>query len=98
MIKYRYPEERKTVLFFADMLNNDEIKTIIERGEVKNRVEARLLSIFFWIMVDKSATEKPKIPFDGSTQYWLEKLNISIGGYLERAGYEEIWDQESDNA
>ena len=38
------------------------------------------------------------MPFDGSSEYWCEKLVFSISGYLEDAGYETEWRAVADKA
>ena len=98
MINYSYEEEEKVALFFANELGDTIAKEIIQKGEVTNDAEATHLSKFFWAMINKSAEGTIEFPFDGSSQYWTEKLYNSIGGYLERAGYEDQWNDEIDNA
>jgi hypothetical protein len=38
------------------------------------------------------------LPCEGSPEYWTEKLYNSIGGYLEKVGYGQEWDEEVDKA
>ena len=49
-------------------------------------------------MVNRSAEGGLALPCEGSSQYWAEKLYNSFGGYLERAGYEEQWNEEMEKA
>lgn len=98
MIEYRYDEEKTVALFLADLLGDEPAKGIIQKGGVANADEATHLSKFFWAMVNKSADGGVELPCEGSTQYWTEKLYNSIGGYLERAGYEAQWNEEIDRA
>jgi hypothetical protein len=98
MIQYKYPEEKQVALIFADALDDDVSKEIIERGKINSKAEAVRLSQFFWAMVDLSAQRVIKLPFDGSTEYWTEKLYNSLGGYMIRAGFAEEWDEEVDKA
>jgi hypothetical protein len=98
MIKYKYEEEKIVALFLAEELGDSVAKGIIEKGEVSNEVEATHLCKFFWAMVNRSADGNINLPCEGGSQYWTEKLYNSIGGYLERAGYERIWNDEVDNA
>jgi len=98
MIKYSYDEEKIVTLYFADLLSNAGAKNIILQGFVSSSEEATILSKFFWQMVNKSAEGDVNLPCKGSSQYWTEKLYNSIGGYLEKAGYEKEWDTEIDNA
>ena len=98
MIKYRYEEEKIVALFLADVLQDELAKSIIQKGDVANADEATHLSKFFWKMVNISAEGEVELPCEGSSQYWTEKLYNSIGGYLERAGYETQWNEEIDKA
>ena len=91
MIDYSYDEEKLMALFFADLLHDELARKIIEAGVVANSAEATHLSQFFWRMIDASAVfkrDKKPMPFEGSSEYWCEKLTFSISGYLEDAGYE----------
>ena len=88
-------------LFFADLLHDELARKIIEAGAVANSAEATHLSQFYWRMVDASAAfkrDKKSLPFEGSSEYWCEKLGNSFGGYLERAGYKNEWMTEVDKA
>lgn len=49
-------------------------------------------------MVNKSAEDGLILPCEGSSEYWIEKLYNSLGGYLEKAGYEKEWNEEIDKA
>lgn len=98
MINYRYDEEKIVALFLADVLQDELAERIIQKGEVANADEAIHLSKFFWAMVNKSAEGGVELPCEGSAQYWTEKPYSSIGGYLERAGYETQWNEEIDRA
>lgn len=98
MIKYKYEEEKIVALYMAQELRDLLAKAIIEKGEVSNEAEATHLSKFFWAMVNLSADGNVTLPCEGGSQYWTEKLYNSIGGYLERAGYENIWNDEVDKA
>ncbi len=98
MIQYKYPEELQVALIFADALNDLEAKEIFEKGSVSSKTEAIHISKFFWKMVTLSAERSVSLPFEGSTEYWTEKLYNSLGGYLIRVGYSEEWNEEVDNA
>ena len=98
MIEYSYDEEKIVALYFADLLNNSDAKSIILKGAVSSSEEATILSKFFWQMVNKSAEGNVPLPCKGSSKYWTEKLYNSIGGFLENSGYEEEWNAEVDKA
>ena len=101
MIIYSYDEEKLMALIFADILNDSLTRKIIEAGVVANSREAIHLSKFYWRMIDAAVVfekEKKRLPFDGNSEYWTEKLGYSLSGYLENAGYGNEWDTEGDNA
>jgi len=98
MIEYSYDEEKLVALFLAEVLGDVLAKEIIQKGEVANKMEAIHLSKFFWAMVNKSAEGNLVLPCEGSSEYWTENLYNSIGGYLQRAGYEDQWNDEVDKA
>ncbi|TQV71332.1 hypothetical protein FKG94_19655 [Exilibacterium tricleocarpae] len=103
MIEFRYQEERAVALYFAELLGDAKASDLLETGVVSTSEDATHLSKFFWAMVNKSAAEKAKgknikLPCEGSSEYWTEKLYNSIGGYLESVGFGKEWDTEVDNA
>lgn len=101
MITHRFEQEKEVFIYFADQLGDHKAKAIIQSGMVNDANEARYLSQFFWRAVNKSVDikdNKEPWPFESGGEFWLEKLHNSIGGYLERAGYEDIWDDEVDKA
>ena len=83
MIRYRYDEEKLAALYFADLLNDELTRKIIEAGVVANSSEATHLSKLYWHMIDASAAfkrDKKSLPYEGSSEYWCEKLGNSLGG------------------
>jgi len=99
MITYKYEEEKIVALFFAKLLNDKKAESILNNGAVTSSEDATYISKFFWKMVDESVNNKNlELPCEGSAQYWTEKIYNTIGGHLERAGYEKEWDIEIDNA
>lgn len=98
MIEYSYEEEKIVALHFATLLNNSKAEKILKAGVVTSSEEATILSKFFWEMINKSAEGNIKLPCEGSSQYWTEKLYNTLGGYLENSGYEKEWNTEVDNA
>ena len=101
MITYKYDEEKLAALYFADLLHDELARKIIEAGMVANSAEATHLSQFYWRMIDASVVfkrDKKPMPFEGSSEYWTEKLGYSLGGYLKNAGYENEWMAEVDKA
>lgn len=99
MIKYRFEEEVQYAKYFAEKLNDAEALKIFELGKVQDKTQATYLSEFFWRMVDASIEEEnsgTELPWVEGTEFWNEKLMHSISGYLERAGFEQEWDEVSD--
>lgn len=98
MIPYKYPEEKIVALEFANLLGDEIATKILQKSFVESRDEAIHLSKFFWLMIARSAEGDVRLPCEGSSEYWTEKLYNSIGGYLEKAGYGAEWNEEIDNA
>ncbi|MGM8227756.1 hypothetical protein ACSV5M_14315 [Cellvibrio sp. ARAG 10.3] len=98
-IIYRFPEEIEFAKHYAEKLNDELTLSILNAGEVKNSAEARHLSMFFWHMVDRSIEDrnnKVLLPWPEGGEFWSEKLMYSFSGYLERAGFEDEWEEISD--
>ena len=79
MIAYSYKEEKIVALHFANRLNENVVKIIIENGSVKSSEEALLLSNFFWRMNAKAIVDDEQgieLPCEGSSEYWIEKFII----------------------
>lgn len=100
MITYKFPEEKEYVLHYAKKMNDLPALCILESGCVSSKDEAEYLSQFFWRMVDQSVEDEeqgvPSLHIE-SNEFWNEKLLYSISGYLERNGYEEVWEKVSDS-
>ncbi|MFO1369453.1 MAG: hypothetical protein U1F46_10700 [Marinagarivorans sp.] len=99
MITYKFPEEKKYIIHFAEKMGDKKIIHILESGKVESAQDAEYLSLFFWRMVDRSIEDDvhniPRL-FSESNEFWNEKIMYSIAGYLQRAGYEHIWEKISD--
>ncbi|MBU6950855.1 hypothetical protein [Hahella sp. HN01] len=99
MITFKFPEEKEYVSHYARKMNDSRALNILEAGEAGSEDEAEYLSRFFWRMVDKSIEDEeqgePSL-FVESNEFWNEKIMYSISGYLERQGYESIWEKVSD--
>ena len=99
-IIYKFPEEIEFAKHYAEKLNDEITLSILDAGEVKNSTEAKHLSMFFWNMVNKSVEDKNNkilLPWPEGGEFWSEKLLYSISGYLERAGFEDEWEEISDS-
>ena len=100
MIEFQTQEIKEFALFYAKRTGNTKAIEILENLEVANIEEANCISNFFWDLVDAAIKEQES----GNTQSWdhgqeflSEKVMYAISGYLERAGYENEWEQVSDS-
>ena len=100
MIDFQTQEVKEFALFYAQQSGNTKAVEIIERLEVSDTEEANCISNFFWDLVDAAVKDQGS----GATQKWdhgqeflSEKVMYAISGYLERAGYENEWEQVSDS-
>lgn len=99
MIEYQYKEEKDFAIHYAIELERQTVLSILNRGYVENKEEAKELSMFFWDMVDKSIEdEKSGVTnkWQDESKFWTEKLLQTISGHLEDSGYSEIWEEEVD--
>ena len=99
MIEYQFKEEKDFAIHYAKELNRQTVLSILNRGFVENKEEARALSVFFWDMVDKTIeAEKQGIiqEWNEGSKFWTEKLLQTFSGHLEASGYSDIWDEEVD--
>ncbi len=99
MIEYQFKEEKDFATFYAKELNRPIVLSILNRGRVESREEARELSAFFWDMVNKTIEEEKtglKHKWNEESKFWTEKLLQTLSGHLEALGYLDIWDEEVD--
>lgn len=94
MIPYKLPEEKKTILKYAKLLNDKTTESIIERDAILNEKEAVHLAEFYWKMINASNDEDKKI--GGNSEYILEKIIITFMAYFRSSGYENEWEEVSD--
>lgn len=95
MIQYKFPEEKKFILHYAEKLDKADIVRIIENGKVSSPEEASALSKFFWEMVDEIVKDKESgVAVNGQKdlEAWNEYVFESIRAYLRNSGYEKEWD------
>ena len=90
MIPYNLPQEKETILYYANLLSDTLTQEIIKSDCLKNKAQAEHLANFFWSMVDLSNKEDNKS--GKSSEYILEKIIITFMAYFRSSGYEEVWD------
>ena len=99
MINFKFPEEKAYITHFAEKMGDQKALALIDAGEVGSEQDAVHLSLFFWRMVDQSIEDEeqdsPRL-FNETNEFWNEKIMYSISGYLQRAGFEHIWERVSD--
>ncbi|WP_158931684.1 hypothetical protein [Acidisphaera sp. S103] len=90
MIKYKFPEEQQLLIKYASRLGDEGVVSILARGAIESETDARLLSRFFWRMVDSSLNDDIEV--------WHERIHNTLFAALRKAGYSEIWDEEIPDA
>lgn len=90
------------IIYYSERLNNQLVYNLVQNNdEIKNSEEARVLSIFYWKMLDSSVEDKELgtiVLGETDLQYWMERLLNIISGYIESIGYESEWDKVCDDA
>lgn len=94
MITYKLPQEKETLLHYAQLLEDASSLEILQRGFVKDKPEAIHFAEFFWRVVAESANQD-KLNNENS-DYILEKIIVTLMAYFRSAGYEEEWEMVSD--
>lgn len=94
MIPYALPQEKETILHYAEILSDKITKDIIARDVLSSKEDAIHLANFFWDMVEQSNIEDEKT--GESTAYILEKIIITFMAYFRSSGYEDEWETVSD--
>jgi hypothetical protein len=89
-------------LYYANKLNAKNLMGILaSQDPVRSKEEALELSRFFWKMVDASIEDRDngiKILDEADLQHWMERSMNIFSGYLRSIGYEDQWEQVSDEA
>ena len=100
MIEYKFPEEKLVALHYAQKLTNTAAENILLAGSVANSEQAKVLSQFYWAMVDAAVQDQGSgiaVLEQEGVEHWLEYIFHTFNGYLVSNGYEDEWDAESDN-
>lgn len=94
MIPYRLPEEKETLLYYSDLLDDVTSRQIIEQGSIKSSDEAVKFAEFFWKAVAESNSQDK---LNGTnSEYIFEKIIVTLMAYYRNSGYENEWEEVSD--
>ncbi len=95
MIKYKTQEEKDVAIYYAKLLGDSSALDILNKGDVENSNEARVLAAFYWSMVDKTVEEDKNgvIREHENIDMWLEYLCNTFYIYLSNEGYENEWEE-----
>jgi hypothetical protein len=94
VIPYTHADEKSTLLYYANLLNDKTAKAIIERDSIDNKDEAIHFASFFWEMARQSNEEDVKL--NKSSEYILEKIINTLMAYYRKIGYEDQWEEVAD--
>ncbi|MFO1367885.1 MAG: hypothetical protein U1F46_02745 [Marinagarivorans sp.] len=94
MIPYRIAEEKQTLLYYAQVLNDSRSIAIIEQDRLTIKDEALHFAQFFWAMVHESNRETHKLRADD--EYILEQIIVTLMAYFRSSGHEKEWEMISD--
>ncbi|GAB2189720.1 hypothetical protein MAH1_13280 [Sessilibacter sp. MAH1] len=86
-------------MHFANLLNDQKIIELITADNSISHEDAEYLSRFFWRMVDMSIELENHTGtslFEESNEFWNEKLMLSISGFIEQQGFEDVWNRVVD--
>ena len=95
MIQFSHDKEKEILLYYANLLNNQQVLEFVIEGFVKDQNQARSIAKFYWEMVDKSVEEDEL----GTGTYenmekWLERIYTSLHIYFNNIGLVEDWESE----
>ena len=99
MINYQFKEEKDFATHYAKELDRPIVLSVLSRGSVENKDEAKELSVFFWDMVNKTIEEEKlgiTNKWNEESKFLAEKLLQTLSGHLEALGYSDIWEAEVD--
>lgn len=98
-MNFYLPREYDYLSHFANLLNDQKIVEMIANTNSISREDAEYLSRFFWRMVDMSVELENHTGtslFEESNEFWNEKLTLSISGFIEQQGFEDVWNRVVD--
>ena len=92
MIPYRLHDEKETLLFYSQRLNDDMSRRIIEHGRVRNQHEARQLAEFFGRALAASARSVKDRAGEVAHRYVFQTLTTTLTACFHLAGYPSVWE------
>jgi hypothetical protein len=95
MIPYKTINEKQTILFYADRLNDPLTKLIVEKDQIENKEEALHIAQFYWKMVECSNQDEDN-GHPNECDVYLEKVLITLMAYFRSSGYEDEWEEFAD--
>ena len=99
MISYRESEKGAEILanLYAEKLDSELfLQFITAKCDVKSKEEAEEVIRYFWKMANLSIDDNDKnILVEGAEdiEFGMHKLFNKVSGYMEKHGYEELWDE-----
>jgi hypothetical protein len=98
VIKYKFPEEKEFMLFFAKKLSDEWSEKIINEEKILTIEDAEHFSRFYWRMVDCSIEHEKmeSFPWSEGSEFWCEKVSHLIAGFLHRTGFADVWNKVAD--
>lgn len=96
MIPYKLPEEKETLLYYADLLGDSISKSIINKDVIESSGEATKLAEFFWMAVAESNNQDS---LNGTnSEEIFEKIIVTLMAYYRSSGYEKEWEEVCDRS
>ncbi len=99
MIKYKFSEEKKILLHYAQKLNQENITAILLKDQIDTAKEAKELASFFWVMVDQTVIDSENgtvVEGEKNLAAWCEYIMQSLRSHFVATGYLRTWEEESD--
>ncbi|WP_137935853.1 hypothetical protein [Chitinivorax sp. B] len=101
MIKFeRYPHVNALLAHYADALNDDAVRQLLA-NDVKTEDDAFRLARFVWAMVDAMRADHDAnrtVLGRVDNGDMLPDVHYEVSLYLTLAGFEEVWNQVTDEA
>lgn len=93
-------KEQILAIHYAKKVNNQYvIEFMSSKAEIRKPEDAIEIAKVFWEMTEFAIDDNDNnIEVEGITdlEYWMHNLFNKVSGYLKKNGYEEQWDQVTD--